>query len=188
MFKKMWDRFGQKNVRFWPSLHAVQNNSQIDSIITETISDKKVSIFGHLSFHKYMQFKKIHRLTQYSLRPFRAKKCPFLAVIPATNTCCSKQFTDWLNGHWDHFGQKRVRIWPSLTTVQNNSQIDTIITETISGKKVSVFGHPTNKWWLNFCMYSEKWPSACLALLRGENSKWLVFSKISSKLFTWTPY
>ena len=75
------------------------------------------------------------------MRPFRAKKCPFLAIFPSTNTCCSKKFTDWLNNHWDHFGQKSVRFWPSLHTVQKNSQIDSKLSETISGKKASVFGH-----------------------------------------------
>ena len=109
MFKKNVRPFWTKKCPFLAIITCRSKNSQIDSKITETISGKKVSIFGHLSCHKYMlfrknhrfvsklpetisgkkvsvfghhymPFKKIHRLTQKSLRPFRAKKCPFLAI------------------------------------------------------------------------------------------------------------
>ena len=142
MFKKNVRPFWTKKCPFLAIITCRSKNSQIDSKITETISGKKVSIFGHLSCHKYMlfrknhrfvsklpetisgkkvsvfghhymPFKKIHRLTQKSLRPFRAKKCPFLAIFLATNTCCSEK----------------------------NHRFVSKLPETISGKKVSVFGH-----------------------------------------------
>ena len=40
------------------------------------------------------------------------------------------------------------------------------------------------KYFINIMLCTEKWPSACLALLRGENSKWFSFTPKSSKNLT----